>query len=202
MIKKIKKNFVFLVSGPSGVGKTTVVNFLLSNFGNELKYSISYTTREKREGEVEGKDYFYIKEEEFKEKIEKGELIEWTFAYGHYYGTPRDKVEEWLKQGYNVLFDLDTKGLFNLKRYFEDIVSVFLFPPSWEELKNRLEKRHPDDPELVENRFEEAKKEAEMFRFFDYVIINSDLERTLETIRSIYISEKFKTSRLYLEEKE
>ncbi len=203
MIKLKRTPFIFLISGPSGTGKTTVVRRLIEKFGEELKYSVSYTTREKREGEIEGVDYYYIREEEFKKKIEKGEMIEWTFAYGNYYGTPKEPVLKWLKEGFYVLFDMDSKGLFNLKKHFNDILSIFLFPPSWEELEKRLTKRHPEDEELVKKRLKEAKEESKMWKFFDYVLINNDIDFTVETIERIYQAEKFKSklTDLIIEEK-
>lgn len=202
MIELKRKPFVILISGPSGTGKTTIVRELIKEFGNELKYSVSYTTREKREGEVEGVDYYFIDEKEFKRKIERGELLEWTFAYGNYYGTPKTPIFDWLKQGYNVLFDMDSKGLFHLKKFFDDLASIFLFPPSWEELEKRLIKRHNNDYETVKKRLEEAKEESKMWKFFDYVLINENLNETVDVIKKIYLAEKYKTKLTILKTQE
>jgi len=186
------KGKLFIVSAPSGSGKTTLCSMLLNEFGDELYFSVSYTTRPKRNGEIEGVDYFFVSEEEFKKMIENNEFAEWANVYGYYYGTSKKKIDEALKEGKNVLLDIDIQGAEKIKKIYPDAISIFIMPPSIEELRRRLLKRKTDPLDKIEKRLTIAKREIENSDKYDYIVINDKLNDAYAKLRNIYLTEKNK----------
>nr|WP_208379573.1 guanylate kinase [Alkalibacillus almallahensis] len=186
---------MFILSGPSGVGKGTVRKALFDQ-DPALAYSISVTTRNPREGEEDGVDYFFKTKEEVKKMIEHNQLIEYAEYVGNYYGTPKTYVEETLAQGRDVFLEIEVKGALQVKENFPEGVFIFLFPPSLEELKNRIINRGTEDQSIVSNRLYEAKKEIEMMDAYDYVVVNDDINSAVRRIESIVESEHCKRERI------
>jgi guanylate kinase len=181
------KGKLVIISAPSGAGKTTIVKHLLDG-GLNLAFSISATTRKMRDNETDGKDYYFISVEQFREKIKKDELLEWQEVYkDHYYGTPRSEMERIWTLGKHVLFDVDVMGGINLKKIFgKRAISLFIMPPSVQELEKRLVSRGTDDPEKIRMRVEKAAEEMKTAGEFDYTIVNDDLEKAqAETLRLV-----------------
>ncbi|MFH1118844.1 MAG: guanylate kinase [Bacteroidota bacterium] len=173
-----KEKKLIIVSAPSGAGKTTIVKYLLScNLG--LAFSVSATTRAIRAGEIEGKDYFFMTEPDFKNRIESGDLLEWEEVYqGTYYGTLKSEVNRMRNEGYHVIFDVDVVGGLNIKKtYGNKALSVFVSPPSVEELEIRLNNRMTDSAETIKKRVEKARWEMTFAPKFDYVLVNDSLEK-------------------------
>lgn len=171
------KGKLVIISAPSGAGKTTIVKHLLSS-GLNLEFSISATTREKRAGETEGKDYYFLTPDEFRKFIDRGEFVEWEEVYSdHFYGTLKKEIERIWSEGKHVLFDVDVKGGINLKRIFgKKALAIFVMPPSVEELEKRLLKRGTDSREKIMMRVKKAVGEMNFSDKFDWVIVNNDLE--------------------------
>jgi len=195
-----EKGILFILSGPSGVGKGTVRKNLFEQV-TELKYSISMTTREKRPGEVDGVDYFYKTKEAFEKLIEQNQLLEYAKYVNNYYGTPRDYVERTLEAGYDVFLEIEVQGALQVKKSFPEGVFIFLFPPSLEELKNRIVMRGTESNELVLNRLKEARKEIEMMDSYDYVVVNDQVNHAVAKIQSIIQSEHLKRERIEMQYK-
>lgn len=187
--------FVILV-GPSGVGKTSVVQEVL-RLHEDIKYSISATTRKPRKGEIHGKDYYFLDIPTFKNYIKKDKLYEWALVYGDYYGTPREPVDMFLEEGYDVIFDLDIQGGIFMKSQKEDTVTIFLLPPSKEELKRRLLQRGDDEHTIVK-RIEEIEKEVKIAIKLDYIIRNDVLEDTVKKVKAIIMAERHRIKRIRL----
>ncbi len=171
-----KKGKLIVFSAPSGSGKTTIVRHILSKFP-EIVFSVSATTRKKRKTEVDGKDYFFISEEEFRKKVEQGEFIEWEKFYGYYYGTLKSFVNKLLDEGKIIALELDVKGAVHIRDQYPDAALVFIRPPSLEVLKERLKRRNTETEEDFRKRIERASMELEYEKYFDYVIVNDDLEK-------------------------
>ncbi|WP_047984935.1 guanylate kinase [Ornithinibacillus californiensis] len=190
-----EKGILFILSGPSGVGKGTVRKELFER-KTELRYSISMTTREKRPGEVDGVDYFYRSNEEFEKLIEQGKLLEYAKFVNNYYGTPKDYVLETLDKGHDVFLEIEVQGAMQVKKNFPEGVFIFLFPPSLEELKNRIVNRGTENEEVILNRLKEARNEIEMMDAYDYVVVNDDVEQAVARIQSIIQSEHCKRERI------
>jgi guanylate kinase len=182
------KGLLFVLSAPAGTGKTTLVNMLTNEF-DCIEPSISYTSRQPRDGEVNGVSYHFISPEEFEQKIEKGDFLEYVKLYDHYYGTSREWVEKTLAKGKHVFLVIDTQGGLFLKGKFPAIY-IFLMPPSVEELKNRLEKRMTEDEDTIEKRLSIVQEEMERGSHYDYHIINDDLNTAYQVLRSIVIAEE------------
>lgn len=190
-----EKGILFVLSGPSGVGKGTVRKKLFETT-HDLKYSISVTTRDMRPGEVDGVDYFFKTKEEFKALIEQNALLEYAEYVNNYYGTPRAYVEEMLEAGYDVLLEIEVQGAMQVKENFAEGVFIFLIPPSLEELKNRIIGRGTESNHLVLERLEEARKEIEMMDAYDYVVVNDDVDLAVEKVKAIIKSEHCKRERV------
>ncbi|APC48686.1 guanylate kinase [Virgibacillus halodenitrificans] len=190
-----EKGILFVLSGPSGVGKGTVRKELF-NQATDLKYSISMTTRDIRPGEEDGVDYFYKSREEFENLIKNNQLLEYAKYVNNYYGTPRAYVEEMLEAGYDVFLEIEVQGALQVKENFPEGVFIFLFPPSLEELKNRIINRGTETSELVLNRLKEARNEIEMMDAYDYVVVNDQVELAVEKVQSIIQSEHLKRERI------
>lgn len=187
------KGKLIIFSAPSGAGKTTIVKHLLQqDFG--LEFSVSATSRQPRSGEVHGKDYYFLSEEEFREKIEKDEFLEWEEVYnGIFYGTLKSEVERIRRAGKNVIFDVDVVGGSNIKKFYgNEALAVFVQPPSVDELKKRLQNRSTESEERIKMRVAKAEKELEFAGKFDVIIVNDDLPKALikaENVISEFLSE-------------
>lgn len=190
-----EKGILFVLSGPSGVGKGTVRKELF-NRKPDLKYSISMTTRDRRTGETDGVDYFYKTKEEFEKLVEQGQLLEYAQYVNNYYGTPRAYVEEMLALGHDVFLEIEVQGALQVKENFPEGVFIFLFPPSLVELKNRIINRGTETTELVLNRLKEARKEIEMMDAYDYVVVNDQVDLAVSKVQSIIQSEHLKRERI------
>lgn len=177
---------LIIVSAPSGAGKTTLVKHLLENL-DSIEFSISCATRSPREGEIDGKDYYFLSPEEFKQKIDNEEFAEWEEVYtGSYYGTLKSEIERICAKGKSVIFDIDVIGGLNLKKlYPENSLSVFIMPPSVDELEKRLRSRNTESEEKLRTRVEKAENELVLAPQFDAVILNDNLERSKKEIVSL-----------------
>ncbi|RDD34893.1 Guanylate kinase [Wolbachia endosymbiont of Cylisticus convexus] len=186
------EGILLILSSPSGAGKTTISEKLLEQSTN-LVMSVSMTTRKPRSGEVNGKDYFFVTEEKFHELCKAGQMLEYAKVFENFYGIPKDFIEQNLSSGINVLLNIDWQGAFYLfKTLREKVVSVFILPPSMEELRLRLQRRNSDDASEIERRLAEAQKEISKRGKYDYVIINDDINKSVEEISSILNKERLK----------
>ena len=193
MIRK-KRGTLFVISAPSGTGKTTLIKRLLSSLDN-VTFSISCTTRPKREGEKEGVDYYFVDEETFRSMIDRDEFLEYAVVYGNYYGTPKRPVLESLEKGIDVILDIDSKGARAVKEKLRDAVLIFIFPPSMEVLIERLRSRGTDSENVINRRIRDAKLEIEASIIYDYWILNDDLEKAYNELKSIVIAERCRKER-------
>jgi len=175
---------LFVISGSSGVGKGTLIKEFLTKHP-EFKLSVSCTTRKPREGEVHGKNYFFLTKDEFQECINKGEFLEWAEFSGNMYGTKRPYVDEKLSQGRNLILEIDTKGALNVKKIMPEAILIFILPPSFEELEARLRGRHTETEEAIQKRLESTKLEMENSKHFDYQVVNDNIESALLRLEEI-----------------
>jgi len=190
-----RRGILFIISAPSGTGKTTLCKQLATNLPG-LWHSISYTTRKPRPGEKDGQDYYFIGEETFRELVARNEFVEWAHVYGHLYGTPWKSLTEKIDQGIDVLLEIDVQGAMQVKKRFEDSVSIFILPPSMTVLRARLKARASDTPEEIQRRLHKVKEEVWSYREYSYIVRNEDLGRSLHDLESIFWSERLKTKRL------
>lgn len=191
---KKKKGLVILLSAPSGCGKTTVEKALLSEDRN-LKQSISATTRPRRKGERNGKDYFFLTEEEFLIQRKEKAFLEWAKVFDNYYGTPRTSMNALLEKGVDVLLTIDVQGARTVKKKVRDAVSIFLLPPSMAVLKARLYGRKTDSESIIKKRLAIAETELQEAPLYDYVVVNDVLPETVDAVRSIIKAEKYRVER-------
>lgn len=195
-----RRGLMFILSSPSGAGKTTLSRRLLERYKDAgahetIRMSVSVTTRPPRPGEVDGKDYFFIDDARYKAMVTNGELLEHARVFEYFYGTPARFVQEHISKGTDVLFDIDWQGTRQLFSLTRDVVSVFILPPSMEELERRLRTRAQDSDEVVSKRMLKATAEISHWQEYDYVLINQDLDQTLEKIDCILKAERLKRDR-------
>ncbi len=176
---------LILLSAPSGSGKTTIAREILSRHPDML-FSVSATTRPIRSGETEGKDHFFMTKEDFLRRREAGGLVEWEEIYGNYYGTLKSEISRALHQSHMMLFDVDVKGALSIQRHFpNDSVLIFIQPPNFEILKKRLENRNTENPETLKRRLERVPMEMEKGRYFDFQVVNDDLQKAVDEVDEI-----------------
>lgn len=196
-----RRGLMFVLSSPSGAGKTTLSRMLMdkqkeSQENDSLCLSVSVTTRPKRPGEEHGKDYFFVSHEEFESMVVNNELLEYARVFDHYYGTPATYVESKISNGIDVLFDIDWQGTHQLASSARsDLVSVFILPPSMKELERRLKARAQDSDEVVAKRMSKALAEISHWREYDYVLVNENLDQTLIRINRILLAERLRRHR-------
>ena len=185
---KGKRGVLFVFSGPSGVGKGTLKAKLFEEFADRIAYSVSATTRGPREGEVDGKDYFFISRQEFERRVKNNEFLEHAEFAGNCYGTPRAYVEKLLDSGMNVVLEIDVQGALQVMKSMPECVSVFILPPSFEELEHRLRGRGTETEEKVRERLETAKRELPYAPQYDYQIVNGgDIEAAYQCLREVFL---------------
>lgn len=194
----IRNGILFVISGPSGVGKGTVTEALIKRNKN-LKVSISATTRPPREGEIDGKNYFFISPERFQKLIEEDEFLEWANVYSNMYGTPREFVQNNLDNRYDVLLEIDIQGALQVKEKMPNGVFIFLAPPSIEELSYRLIARGKDSHESIEERLKACRDEMSKMNEYDYLVINDDIDEAVKKIEAIIIAERCKVKNVKYE---
>lgn len=192
-----KRGYILVLSSPSGAGKSTLARQLLQDEGLPTpKLSVSVTTRQRRPSEIEGTHYHFIDEVSFLQRRDQGALLEWAEVHGNFYGTPREPVERALSQGHIMLFDIDWQGTEQVRAAMpEDTVTVFVLPPSFEELRARIIRRAEDKPDVIEKRLGNARDEMTHWRDYDYVITNTDLGEAYEQLRAIYVAETVRRDR-------
>ncbi len=196
-----RRGLLFILSSPSGAGKTTLTRRLLEQYKDAAEHetimlSVSVTTRAMRNGEVHSKDYFFIDDTTYKQMVERGEFLEHAQVFDHNYGTPEKFVRDNIEKGVDVLFDIDWQGTKQLKQKMpDDVVSIFILPPSMTELERRLRARAQDAQEVVQKRMSKARAEISHWQEYDYVLINQDLDQTHERINAILKAERLKRVR-------
>jgi guanylate kinase len=195
LLGNVSKGSVFILSAPAGTGKTTLVRMLAQEFSCVYE-SISCTTRPIRPGEIEGQDYHFLSQEEFKKRISQGDFLEYAEVFGYHYGTSQVLVRKQQEMGNHVFLVIDTQGAMQLKEKQFPAVYIFVSPPSLEELKERLVKRQTENPEVIEKRLSWAKAEIECLKHYDYHIINDDLNMAYAVLRSIVIAEEHRIAQV------
>ena len=190
-----RRGLMLVLSSPSGAGKTTLTK-LLRDEEPSLTLSISVTTRPRRASEVHGVHYFFITPDEFIALRDRGDLLEWAEVHGNFYGSPRKEIETALMSGKDILFDIDYQGAMQVRKTApDDVVSIFILPPSIPELRRRLERRAEDSASVIQQRLKNAKNEIDRWRDYDYVLVNDDLQATFAKIRAILAAERLKRDR-------
>ena len=178
-----------MISAPSGSGKTTLVQKLIASF-SDLRFSVSYTTRGPRGAERDGVDYHFVTRDEFQEKIRKGEFLEWAEVHGNLYGTSKVETERIRTGGQDILLDVDVQGADQVRKAEPEAVTMFVMPPSFQVLEERLRGRKQDSPEVIEGRLAGARREIDRYRDYHYVLVNDGIEETAELLKSIVLAER------------
>lgn len=179
-----QKGNLFIFSGPSGIGKDTVLKEVI-NSSDDIKLSISSITRDMRENEVEGEKYHFITREEFEKMIVNDEFLEYNEYCGNLYGTPKKQVVDWINEGYNVILEIDVNGAFKVKKKMPEAVMIFMLPTEFDVLRHRLEKRGTEDEEIIKKRLKQAAKEIAFATEYDYLFFNDKLENAVNDLKSI-----------------
>ena len=191
----IKKGLLIIISGFSGTGKGTAIKKLLELYPNDYCLSISAKTRNPREGEVHGREYFFKTKEDFEEMIMKQELIEYTQYVDNYYGTPKEYVEDQMDAGHNIILEIEIDGALNVKKLYPDALLIFLLPPSIKELEKRLRERGTESEDVIADRIKRASEESKVIREYDYVVVNDTIDDCVSTIHNIVEIEGLKVYR-------
>ena len=194
-MKLNERGLLVVLSGPSGVGKGTVRKALFELEGHDLVYSISMTTRPPRVGEVEGVDYYFVSREEFETRIKADAFIEWAQFVGHYYGTPRDKVEAQLSLGKEVVLEIEVQGALQVRERMSDGVFIFIAPPNKEVLYRRLLRRGTESGDVIQKRMDKAEREFPLAHKYDYIVVNDEVTNAADRILAIIRAEHAKTER-------
>lgn len=190
-----RRGLMLVLSSPSGAGKTTISRALLEE-DEGLVMSVSATTRARRPGEDEGRDYYFVEPVDFNLMINRDELLEYAKVFNHYYGTPREPVEKALSEGHDILFDIDWQGTQQLaQKAGDDLVSIFILPPSTDALEKRLKTRAQDSAEVIAQRMSKASEEISHWREYDYVVVNDDVDQCLAEVKAILTAERLRTQR-------
>ena len=189
MENQTPKKKLFVISGSSGVGKGTVIQKLMKN-NPHFKLSISFTTRKKREGEIEGINYFYVSKDEFKKNVENNEFLEWAEFSENFYGTKKEYVQKVLNQGQNLILEIETQGAMQVKEKMPEAVLIFILPPSYEDLENRLRSRNTESEEAIAKRLDFVQLEIKNSEKFDYKVVNDKVESAVAEIERIIKSEQ------------
>ena len=191
----IKKGLLIIISGFSGTGKGTAIKKLLELYPNDYCLSISATTRNPRDGEVHGREYFFKTKEDFEEMIMKQELIEYTQYVDNYYGTPKEYVEDQMDAGHNIILEIEIDGALNVKKLYPDALLIFLLPPSIKELEKRLRERGTESEDVIADRIKRASEESKVIREYDSVVVNDTIDDCVSTIHNIVEIEGLKVYR-------
>lgn len=189
-----KESLLFIVSAPSGAGKTSLCKEVIT-LVPDVYFSVSFTTRSPRQHEMRGIDYYFVSLEKFQKMIDSGQLIEWTEIYGNFYGTSKALVEEYRSKGRDLIFDIDPFGARRIKEVYSDSVTIFILPPSNRELEERLVQRGTDDEEVIKQRLNKAREEMEQSNWYQYRIVNDDFKRAVEQLKKIITAERLKRER-------
>ncbi|HUI67968.1 MAG TPA: guanylate kinase [Nitrospirota bacterium] len=189
---KRREGLLFVVSAPSGAGKTTLCRALTDSLEN-LTHSISYTTRKPRPGEIDGRDYYFVTEERFRDMVRAGDFAEWAQVHSNLYGTSRRVLDEMRTDGTDVILDIDTQGAGQIKEKCQEAVFIFIMPPSLEILEERLRHRKSDNEDEIKKRMSRARDEIRDYTMYDYIIVNRDFERALAELRAIVLAERCRT---------
>ena len=187
----MQRGILFVLSGPSGVGKGTVLDKLMEDYSN-INYSVSATTRKPREDEVDGLDYFFISKEKFDQMKKEDKFLETAKVHGNYYGTPKGYVDDCLNRGEDIILEIDIQGAKQIKEKFSEAVYIFLLPPNYEELKNRLEKRDSETKESLQTRLKNASEELSEMENYDYRIVNDKIQDTVKEVKKVIKKEREK----------
>ena len=189
------RGLLVVISGPSGVGKGTVRKALFNMPKHNLVYSVSMTTRERREGEVDGVDYYFVSKEEFQKRRKEGKFLETAEFVGNYYGTPLDKVNDQLDAGNEVVLEIEVEGAIQVKRKVPDCVMIFIVPPGKQALYDRLKRRGTENDEVIKERIEKANREFKLAHLYDYIVVNDEVNNAADRIMAIIRAEHAKTER-------
>jgi guanylate kinase len=189
---KRKEGLLFVVSAPSGAGKTSLCRAVTDALEN-LTHSISYATRKPRPGEIDGRDYYFVSQQRFQEMVRAGDFAEWAEVHSNLYGTSRRVLDDMIAKGVDIVLDIDTQGATQIKAKYDGAVFIFIMPPSLEILEERLRNRKSDRDEEIRKRMRRAREEIRDYRMYDYLVVNRDFDRALTELRSIVLAERCRT---------